>query len=77
VLQAQQEGKQVPYGNHNPDYQVDLDAIPLGAKIAATAVLTMLAAWWINRAGGMWSIRAIIPRWALMSGWGQTEKISV
>jgi amidohydrolase len=43
-LKAQQEGKQVPYANHNPDYQVDLDAIPLGAKIGATAILTMLTA---------------------------------
>jgi hypothetical protein len=25
---AQAEGKQVPYSNHNPDYQVDLEAIP-------------------------------------------------
>jgi hypothetical protein len=25
---AQDESKQIPYCNHNPDYQVDLDAIP-------------------------------------------------
>jgi hippurate hydrolase len=43
-LKAQQDGKQVLYANHNPDYQVDLDAIALGAKIGATAVLTPLAA---------------------------------
>jgi hippurate hydrolase len=43
-LKAQQEGRQVPYANHNPDYQVDLDAIALGAKIGATAILTMLTA---------------------------------
>ena len=43
-LKAQQEGKQVPYANHNPDYHVDLDAIALGTKIGATVALTMLAA---------------------------------
>jgi hippurate hydrolase len=42
-LKAQQEGKQLPYANHNPDYQVDLDAIALGAKVGATMILTMLA----------------------------------
>jgi hypothetical protein len=35
---AQAEGKQFPYANHNPDYQVDLDAIPLGAKVGAASV---------------------------------------
>lgn len=40
---AQAEGKQVPYANHNPDYRVDLDAIPLGAKIGTVAVLEFLA----------------------------------
>jgi hypothetical protein len=43
-LKAQQDGEQVPYANDNPDYQVDLDAIALGAKSGATAVLTMLTA---------------------------------
>lgn len=42
-LKAQQEGKPVPYSNHNPDYQVDLDAIALGTKIGATTLLTLLA----------------------------------
>lgn len=41
---AQQDGKPYPYANHNPDYQVDLDAIALGAKIGAAMTLTMLAA---------------------------------
>lgn len=41
--QAQAEGKQVPYSSHNPDYQVDLDAIPLGAKIGTLSVLEFLA----------------------------------
>jgi hippurate hydrolase len=40
---AQQEGKLVPYNNHNSDYQVDLDGIAIGAKIGATAILTLLA----------------------------------
>jgi hypothetical protein len=40
---AQQEGRQLPYANHNPDYQVDLDAIPLGAKVGATMIMTMFA----------------------------------
>lgn len=40
---AQAEGKQVPYSNHNPDYQVDLEAIPLGAKVGAVTVLEFLA----------------------------------
>jgi hippurate hydrolase len=35
---ARAEGKLVPYANHNPDYQVDIDAIPLGAKIGAASV---------------------------------------
>ena len=40
---AQAEGKQIPYSNHNPDYQVDLDAIPRGTKIAAASLATFLA----------------------------------
>lgn len=39
---AQAEGKQVPYSNHNPDYQVDINAIPLGAKIGAASVATFI-----------------------------------
>jgi hippurate hydrolase len=40
---AQAEGKLVPYSNHNPDYQVDLDAIPLGAKIGTLSAMELLA----------------------------------
>lgn len=41
---AQKEGKLVPYNNHNADYQVDLDAIAVGAKIGAASLVTLLAA---------------------------------
>jgi amidohydrolase len=40
---AQAEGKFVPYSNHNPDYQVDLDAIALGTKIGVTSLMAFLA----------------------------------
>jgi hippurate hydrolase len=40
---AQAQGKLVPYSNHNPDYQVDLDAIPLGTKVGAVTVLEFFA----------------------------------
>jgi hippurate hydrolase len=40
---AQAEGKLVPYANHNPDYQVDLDAIALGTKIGVTSLMAFLA----------------------------------
>jgi hippurate hydrolase len=43
VKKAQAQGKEIPYSNHNPDYQVDLDAIPLGTKIGVAAVLALLA----------------------------------
>jgi len=42
VKQARAQGKLFPYSNHNPDYQVDLEAIPLGAKIGTVSVLTFL-----------------------------------
>lgn len=41
---ARAEGRQFPYANHNPDYQVDLEAIPLGARIARQSVMALLAA---------------------------------
>lgn len=41
--QALAEGKPVPYANHNSDYQVDLDAIPLGAKVGTVTALQFLA----------------------------------
>ncbi|MGV2830870.1 amidohydrolase [Myxosarcina sp. GI1(2024)] len=36
---ARAEGKTVPFTNHNPNFQVDLNAIPFGTKVAA--VMTM------------------------------------
>jgi amidohydrolase len=41
---AQAEGKPVPYANHNPDFFVDLAAIPVGAKVDTVTVLSILAA---------------------------------
>lgn len=43
VKKALAEGKQVPYSNHNSDYQVDIDAIPIGAKVGTLAALQFLA----------------------------------
>jgi amidohydrolase len=40
---AQKAGRPFPYSNHNPDFFVDLPAIPLGAKINTTAALALLA----------------------------------
>ena len=40
---AQAAGKPFPYSNHNPDFFVDLAAIPIGAKVGAVAVLSILA----------------------------------
>lgn len=40
---AQKAGKEIPYSNHNPDFFVDLAAIPVGAKIGTTVLLTALA----------------------------------
>jgi hippurate hydrolase len=39
---AQAAGKQFPYSNHNPDFFVDLAAIPIGAKVNAVAALSVL-----------------------------------
>ena len=36
-------GRSQPYSNHNPDFFVDLAAIPLGVKVNSVAVLTVLA----------------------------------
>jgi hippurate hydrolase len=41
---AQAAGKLVPYANHNPDFFVDLAAIPEGAKVNTVTVLSILAA---------------------------------
>ena len=40
---AQAAGKPFPYANHNPDFFVDLAAIPIGAKVNAVAQLSVLA----------------------------------
>jgi hippurate hydrolase len=40
---AQKAGRPFPYSNHNPDFFVDLAAIPLGARINTTAALALLA----------------------------------
>lgn len=43
VAQARLEGKEFPFFNHNPDYQVDLNVIPYGGKIAALVALDLLS----------------------------------
>jgi amidohydrolase len=40
---AQAAGRPFPYSNHNPDFFVDLAAIPIGAKVNSVAVLSVLA----------------------------------
>jgi amidohydrolase len=42
VEAARKQGKAVPFTNHNPNYQVDLKAIPVGARIGTMAVLELL-----------------------------------
>jgi len=42
VPDDQKEGEEFPFANHQENYQVDLDAIPLGAKIASMIVLDVL-----------------------------------
>jgi hippurate hydrolase len=39
---AQAEGKMVPFSNHNANFQVDLNAIPLGTKVASVMVMELL-----------------------------------
>jgi hippurate hydrolase len=39
---AQAAGQQFPYSNHNPDFFVDLAAIPVGAKANTVAALSLL-----------------------------------
>jgi hippurate hydrolase len=39
---ARREGKLVPYAAHNPNFMVDLKAIPVGTKIATTAMMELL-----------------------------------
>jgi len=40
---ARAAGRPFPYSNHNPDFFVDLDAIPIGAKVNTVAALSVLA----------------------------------
>lgn len=40
---AQAQGKAFPYSNHNPDFLVDLKAIPVGVKVNTVALLALLA----------------------------------
>jgi len=39
---ARAEGKMVPFSNHNSNFQVDLNAIPLGTKVASLMVMEFL-----------------------------------
>lgn len=39
---AKEDGKVFPFAHHQSNYQVDLDAIPLGSKIASMIVLDLL-----------------------------------
>jgi hippurate hydrolase len=39
--QARAQGKAVPYSNHNPDFRVDLKAIPFGTKVVSVMTLEM------------------------------------
>jgi hippurate hydrolase len=41
--EAQKAGRPFPYANHNPDFFVDLAAIPVGAKVNTVSVLSILA----------------------------------
>lgn len=40
--EARKQGKDFPFTPHEPDYQVDLDGIPFGAKTAAIIALDVL-----------------------------------
>jgi hippurate hydrolase len=42
--QAQSEGEAFPFAAHNPNFQVDLAAIPLGTQIGTLSVLEILTA---------------------------------
>lgn len=42
-MEAVKAGKPGPYANHMPNFKVDLNAIPLGAKVGTVAVLAALA----------------------------------
>lgn len=42
AAEAQKAGRMFPFSNHNPDFLVDLAAIPLGARINTAAALSLL-----------------------------------
>jgi hippurate hydrolase len=42
IYEAKEDGEEFPFAPHQSNYQVDLDAIPLGAKIASMIVLDLL-----------------------------------
>jgi metal-dependent amidase/aminoacylase/carboxypeptidase family protein len=42
-FEAVKEGKMAPYSNHNPDFYVELEAIPIGTKVNILSVLSLLA----------------------------------
>jgi amidohydrolase len=42
-FEAVAEGKMAPYSNHNPDFYVELEAIPIGTKVNTLSVLSLLA----------------------------------
>jgi hippurate hydrolase len=39
---AKAEGKMVPFSNHNSNFQVDLNAIPFGTKVASVLTMELL-----------------------------------
>lgn len=39
---AKKEGKAIPFSNHQPTYLVDLNAIPIGGKIAGIMVMELM-----------------------------------
>ena len=42
VAAARERGVEFPFTPHEPDYVVDLDAIPVGAKLAAALCLDLM-----------------------------------
>ncbi len=42
VAKARAEGKIVPFSNHNPNFQIDLKAIPFGTKVASVMTMEFL-----------------------------------
>jgi len=42
VAEARKQGRAAPFAHHSPYYQVDLEAIPYGAKVGAVTLLELL-----------------------------------